>query len=87
MGYVTTDGVGFTFSRESDDLDAWQGDKVRVLSSREPMSLTFALMQTNGDTLLLAMGGGTIAAGAGVFSSTRQSREKRRACARHRLRG
>jgi hypothetical protein len=60
MGYVTTDGVGFTFSRESEDLDAWQGDKVRVLSSREPMTLTFALMQTNADSLLLALGGGAI---------------------------
>ena len=70
MGYVTTDGVGFTFSRESDDLDAWQGDKVRVLSSREPMSLTFALMQTNGDALLLALGGGQITANGGVFTYT-----------------
>ena len=68
MGYVTTDGVGFTFSRESEDLDAWQGDKVRVLSSREPMTLTFALMQTNADTILLALGGGAFSEPSpGVF--------------------
>ncbi len=68
MGYVTTDGVGFTFSRESEDLDAWQGDKVRVLSSREPMTLTFALMQTNADSLLLALGGGSFSEPSpGVF--------------------
>lgn len=68
MGYVTTDGVGFTFSRESEDLDAWQGDKVRVLSSREPMTLTFALMQTNADSLLLALGGGAFSEPSpGVF--------------------
>jgi hypothetical protein len=68
MGYVTTDGVGFTFSRESEDLDAWQGDKVRVLSSREPMTLTFALMQTNADSILLALGGGSFTEpSSGVF--------------------
>ena len=36
LGYVTTDGVSFTFSRETEDLDAWQGDKIRVLSLSEP---------------------------------------------------
>jgi len=60
MGYVTTDGVTFTFARESEDLDSWQADKVRVLTTSDPMSLTFALMQTTGDTLILAMGGGTV---------------------------
>lgn len=60
MGYVTTDGVTFTFARESEDLDSWQADKVRVLSAREPMSLNFALMQSNADVMILAMGGGTI---------------------------
>jgi hypothetical protein len=59
-GYVTTDGVSFTFSRETEDLDAWQGDKIRVLSTREPASLSLTLMQTNSDVMVLAFGGGTI---------------------------
>lgn len=60
LGYVTTDGVTFTFSRETEDLDAWQGDKIRVLSAREPMSLSYALMQTSADVMVVAMGGGQI---------------------------
>lgn len=60
VGYVTTDGVAFTFSRETEDLDAWQGDKIRVLSTREPATVAFSLMQTNADVMVLATGGGTI---------------------------
>lgn len=60
MGYVTPDGVTFTHGRETEDLDAWQGSKVRVLTLSEPVSVAFALMQTSGDVLKLAFGGGTI---------------------------
>jgi hypothetical protein len=68
LGYVTTDGVTFTFSRETEDLDAWQADKIRVLSSREPATVGFALMQTNSDVMVLAMGGGEITdEGGGLF--------------------
>ena len=31
----------FTFSRETEDLDAWQGDKIRVLTTREPATVGF----------------------------------------------
>lgn len=60
LGYVTTDGVTFTHGRETEDLDAWQGSKVRVLTLSEPVSVGFALMQTSGDALKLAFGGGTL---------------------------
>lgn len=60
MGYVTTDGVTFTFARESEDLDSWQADKVRVLTTADPMSVSFSLLQSNADVMVLAMGGGTI---------------------------
>lgn len=60
LGYVTTDGVTFTHSRETEDLDAWQGSKVRVLTLAEPTTVGFALMETSGDVLKLAFGGGTI---------------------------
>ncbi len=60
LGYVTTDGVTFTHSRETEDLDAWQGSKIRVLTTAEPASVSFALMETSGDTMKLAFGGGTI---------------------------
>ena len=68
MGYVTTDGVTFTFSRESEDLDAWQGDKIRVLTTREPATVGFALMQTSSDVMVVAMGGGDISeTSTGIF--------------------
>lgn len=60
LGYVTTDGVTFTHGRETEDLDAWQGSKVRVLTLAEPVTVAFSLMQTSGDVLKLAFGGGTI---------------------------
>ena len=60
LGYVTTDGVTFTHGRETEDLDAWQGTKVRVLTLSEPYSVEFALMQTSADSLLLAFGGGSV---------------------------
>lgn len=61
LGYVTEDGVGFSFGRETTDLNAWQGSKIRVLTTAEPVSTNFALMQTNGDVLTVALGGGTVA--------------------------
>lgn len=60
MGYVTEDGVSFSFSRETENLNAWQGDKLRVLSTEEPAEVSFALMQTNDHILPLALGGGTV---------------------------
>ena len=60
IGYVTTDGVTFTFSRETEDLDAWQGDKIRVLTTRYPATVGFSLMQTSSDVIVLAMGGGSV---------------------------
>ncbi len=64
LGYVTEDGVKFTFGRDTSDLSAWQGDKVRVLTLKEPKSVEFALMQSNKDTLVTALGGGTVAVNA-----------------------
>ena len=61
LGYVTEDGVGFSFGRETSDLNAWQGSKVRVLTTAEPASVNFSLMQTNKDVLPVVFGGGSIA--------------------------
>lgn len=70
LGYVTEDGVGFSFGRETSDLNAWQGSKIRVLTTAEPASVNFALMQTNKDTLPVAFGGGSIATAGGVHTYT-----------------
>lgn len=60
LGYVTEDGVGFSFGREVEDLNAWQGDKIRTLSTKEPASCNFSLMQTNATIMTVAFGGGDI---------------------------
>jgi hypothetical protein len=68
LGYVTEDGVGFTFGRETEAINAWQGSKVRVVTTAEPASTNFALMQSNAETLKVAFGGGTVTADAGVYT-------------------
>jgi len=70
LGYCTEDGVGFSFGRETTDLNAWQGSKLRVLTTSEPATTTFSLMQTNGDILPVVFGGGEIVDNAGVYTFT-----------------
>lgn len=59
-GYISEDGVTFTLGRETEDLNAWQGSKVRVLTTAEPKSIEFTLMQSNKENIPFILGGGTI---------------------------
>jgi len=70
LGYVTEDGVGFSFGRETTDLNAWQGTKIRVLTTGDPASVNFALMQTSADILPVVFGGGEVASDGGVHTFT-----------------
>jgi hypothetical protein len=70
LGYVTEDGVSFTLGRETEDLNSWQADKVRVLTLRAPKSVEFALMQSNKDTITTALGGGSVVEDEGNFTIT-----------------
>lgn len=70
LGYVTEDGVAFSFGRETTDLNAWQGSKIRVLTTAEPVTVTFALMQTNEDVLPVVFGGGTLTTATGIYTFT-----------------
>jgi hypothetical protein len=68
LGYVTTDGVTLKFDRTTENLDAWQGSKIRILTTEEPKSVSFTLMQTNADVLQTAFGGGTVTSlGGGLY--------------------
>ena len=60
MGYTSTDGVTFTMSRDTADIDAWQGSKLRTVTNAEPTTIEFNLMETNYNTLPVVFGGGTI---------------------------
>lgn len=66
LGYTDPDGLQFTFSRNTSDIDAWQGSKLRVVTNSEPVSVTLALRETKTNTLLFAFGGGTV--GANTFT-------------------
>jgi hypothetical protein len=70
LGYCTEDGVAFSFGRETSDLNAWQGSKIRVLTTAEPVTVTFSLMQTNGDVLPVVFGGGTFTTATGTHTFT-----------------
>ena len=63
LGYVTTDGITATYGREVTEIYAMQSsDPVRIISTRTPKTIGFAMMQQGQDQLILAMGGGTYAA-------------------------
>lgn len=59
LGFLTEDGVTPEFGQETKDVGAWQsGDPVRILLTKKPKSVAFNMLQTNRDTLALALGGG-----------------------------
>lgn len=70
VGYTSPDGVSLTFSRDTTDIDAWQGSKLRVVTNAEPVTLGFTLLETKTDVLLLAFGGGTIVSSGGNSTYT-----------------
>ena len=60
IGYVGEDGVTFTFSRDQEDVNAWQvSTPVRVLVTNEPVGIAFELLQFDRETVALAFRGGT----------------------------
>lgn len=70
LGHVNEDGVAFDFGREVEDLNAWTGSKLRVLTTNEPKTVAFGLMQHNSDVLATAFGGGTVAVASGIATFT-----------------
>lgn len=60
LGYVTTDGITLGFSREVNEIMAMQSvEPVRVIATKMPKTVGFAMMQQGRSQLLLALGGGT----------------------------
>lgn len=61
LGYADEDGVTFSNSRDTEDINVWQDfDPARTIVTGRNVTLGFNLMQWNKDTLPLAMGGGTM---------------------------
>src|SRR5262245_16862267 len=63
VGFVSDDGVTITFSRDTEEINAWQtAEPVRVLTTAEPKTIAFELLQFDRDTVALAFRGGTFTA-------------------------
>jgi hypothetical protein len=68
-GYADENGVEFTFGRTVTDLKAWQSfDTVRLITTDAPKTFKFSMMQSTAANLILALGGGSVAASGGVFT-------------------
>lgn len=60
LGYTSTEGVGFNFGRETNEVEAWQSyDPLRVISTKIPKEISAEFLQFNQNTWATAMGGGT----------------------------
>ena len=71
VGFVGEDGVSFTFSRDQEEINAWQSaDPVRVLITNEPKTIEYELLEFDRASLLLAFRGGSFAGVAGPYTYT-----------------
>ena len=71
VGYVSEDGVTFTFSREQEEVNAWQvSTPVRVLVTNEPITIAFELIQFDRTTVSLAFRGGTFTGTSSPYTYT-----------------
>ena len=71
VGYVGEDGVSFTFSRDQEEINAWQSSEpVRVLITNEPKTIEFELLEFDREALLLAFRGGAFTGSAAPYTYT-----------------
>jgi hypothetical protein len=69
VGYVSEDGAQFSLSRDTEEIMAWQSaEAVRVLTTAEPKTVTFELLEFDRDALLLAFRGGTFTGAAAPWT-------------------
>ncbi len=61
LGFITTDGVKPSSSKDTEDIEAWQSFyPLRKLVTGIDLEIVFELMQWNADTVPFAFGGGVI---------------------------
>jgi hypothetical protein len=69
LGYTSSDGVKFTKKDKLDPVDTWQTvAAIRYVYSDRDLSVKFALLQINTDTLPFFFGGGSVQSGGGGLS-------------------
>lgn len=60
LGYVTTDGITIGVARDVQEIYAMQSlEPVRVVATKVPKTVKFAMMQEGQQQLAIALGGGT----------------------------
>jgi hypothetical protein len=71
VGYVGEDGCSFTFSRDQEEVTAWQSaEPVRIMITNEPKTIEFELLEFDRSSLLLAFRGGAFAGVAAPYTYT-----------------
>lgn len=64
LGYVSEDGVAFSFGKDITDILAWQAfSPIRKIVTAQAITATFALRQWSQPTLEFALGGDVVASG------------------------
>ncbi len=69
LGYLSEDGVTWSVGRSTEDVSAWQSFyPIRTLVTAQTSTLGMTLRQWNADTIVLALGGGTITEDTGEYT-------------------
>ena len=55
-GYVTEDGVTVTINKDTEDIFAWGGDKVRVIQTSHSAQIKLAFLESNEESLGVVFG-------------------------------
>ncbi|GAA1152086.1 hypothetical protein F4556_004057 [Kitasatospora gansuensis] len=80
LGYTSPDGIKFTKKDKLDPVDTWQSvSPARFIYADRDLTVKFALLQMNEDTLPFFMGGDSIAetaAGSGIYKYDLSSNPK-----------
>ena len=64
LGYISEDGASFNMDRSTEEIKSWQSmDPIRIVTTEEPKTISFELMQFDPVSFDLAMQGGTLTAG------------------------
>ena len=59
LGYITDKGVTIELDRKTKNINAWQADNVRLLTTEAPKMVKAELMESSNETLALAFPEGT----------------------------
>ena len=71
LGYLSEDGVTWSVSKTMEDINAWQSFyPIRQIVTATSSTLAMTMRQWNEQTLVLALGGGTVDETAGIFTYT-----------------